>query len=142
MFCYIYTVWTENLIWPYIKYQKAKIILEKLGYKSLDTSYSKTQKKLKSRETEITFSKIINGVPIYFDEMRIPEIRDLSHLPNCSDKPIVKVSADITLKLDGKHYVAMVNRIYGVSTRAKPCPPIMIDPGYFYTPDQGSKIGR
>ncbi|HVZ11820.1 MAG TPA: nucleotidyltransferase family protein [Patescibacteria group bacterium] len=49
------------------KYQKAKKILNDLGYLEYDTSYSVVQKKLKKGETEVSFFKNINGAVVTFD---------------------------------------------------------------------------
>lgn len=48
-------------------YFSAKTILEKLGYKEMDTSFSRVQKRLKNKNSEISFYKIINGFFVVFD---------------------------------------------------------------------------
>ncbi len=49
------------------QFEKVRKVLKSLGYKEIDSSFTKTQKNLKKHETEISFYKIINGIPIYFD---------------------------------------------------------------------------
>ncbi len=45
----------------------AKKILTDFGYKSVDSSLSPTQKKLKDKIVEISFYKLVNGFPVIFD---------------------------------------------------------------------------
>lgn len=45
----------------------AKKILTNFGYKSVDSSLSLTQKKLKDKTVEISFYKLVNGFPVVFD---------------------------------------------------------------------------
>ena len=47
--------------------KKVERILSKMGYKKNDASYSKIQKRLKDKETEISFFKQISGMNIIFD---------------------------------------------------------------------------
>lgn len=48
-------------------FKKAQEILFHFGYKKLDTSLSKIQKKLKDKESENVYYKIINGFQVVFD---------------------------------------------------------------------------
>ena len=49
------------------RFKKATRILKNLGYVKFDTSLSRTQKRLRDKEVEIDFLKIVNGFPILFD---------------------------------------------------------------------------
>lgn len=49
------------------QYKLAATILHKNGYKKLDTSISKLQKWLKNKDSEVVFTKYINGFPVTFD---------------------------------------------------------------------------
>lgn len=42
-------------------------VMHQMGYKEVDTSFSEFQKGLKTQDTEITFYKLLNGIPVYFD---------------------------------------------------------------------------
>lgn len=48
-------------------FEKAKKILLRFGYKNAHNDLSPTQRKLKDKETESAFLKIINGIPVVFD---------------------------------------------------------------------------
>ncbi len=48
-------------------FEKTIRVLKSFGYKRNDTSLSKTQKKLKDKEIEVSFYKVINGFPVVFD---------------------------------------------------------------------------
>jgi len=48
-------------------FEKTVCVLRSFGYKKIDTSLSKTQKKLKDKEIEASFYKVISGFPVVFD---------------------------------------------------------------------------
>lgn len=48
-------------------FMKLKIILQKQGYKKIEDSLSKQHKNMKNKESEISFSKIMNGFNVTFD---------------------------------------------------------------------------
>lgn len=48
-------------------FEKARKILSRFGYKNVNNDLSPIQRKLKDKETESSFLKIINGVPVVFD---------------------------------------------------------------------------
>ncbi len=56
-----------DILVPRKKVNQVIKLMEKLGYKTIDTSFSKLQSKLKSQDTEITLYKLIQGIPVYFD---------------------------------------------------------------------------
>jgi len=47
--------------------KKAKKVLQSMGYRETDNSFSKTLEKFRNKETEISFMKLINGFPVIFD---------------------------------------------------------------------------
>lgn len=46
---------------------QARAIFKKLGYKEVDSSLSSFQKKIKDKESEVSYYKILNDFPIVFD---------------------------------------------------------------------------
>lgn len=49
------------------EFEKARKILSRFGYKNTNNDLSSIQRKLKDKETESSFFKIINGFPVVFD---------------------------------------------------------------------------
>lgn len=74
------------------KLTKLKKVFKQLGYSILDTSYSKTLRNLKSEETEISFSKIVNGAIVSFD-VHLEAVFLMTQIPNINSlypKKLVK----------------------------------------------------
>ncbi len=81
---------------------KVKKILKRLGFNISDTSYSKLQKKLKSHDTEITFYKVINNIPVYLD-IHLEAVFLLTQVGNLNSLYPSKLTIEFTKKLLTEH---------------------------------------
>ncbi len=77
-------------------------ILKRLEFNISDTSYSKLQKKLKSRDMEITFYKIINNIPVYLD-IHLEAVFLLTQIGNLNSLYQNQLTIEFTKKLLVEH---------------------------------------